>query len=196
MKQTKHVVWNERQNSIVFHLAPISKWLSLPGSRKRRWACRRRSTWRSPDNREWSTILNSDRTWILTPVGDPSKRAPFSAANRCLLRWRRPWRRQWAGKPCSHTPPPVHCYIFTLYIPFDYWSGIILDQCKDQFNDSNIDYYLILIQGDWLVTLPLFLRKSKTLFLFVVEYSDWSHFKDNSLIVIVLEFHWSRKIIS
>ena len=50
-----------------------------------------------------------------------------------------------------------------------------------------------IIQGDWLVTLPLFLRKSKTLF--VVEYCDWSHVKDNFLVVIVLEFHWSREII-
>ena len=54
--------------------------------------------------------------------------------------------------------------------------------------------YLVEMQSDWLVTLPMFLRKSKTRF--VVEYCDWSHFKDYLLIVIVLYFHWSREIIS
>ena len=65
----------------------------------------------------------------------------------------------------------------------------------------NTKYYLWLLkhydrylQGDWLVTLPLLLRKSKTRF--VVEYCNWSHFKDYLLVVIVLEFHWSREIIS
>ena len=50
------------------------------------------------------------------------------------------------------------------------------------------------LERDQLVTLPLFLRKSKKRF--VVEYCDWSHFKDNSLVDVVLEFHWSREIIS
>ena len=50
------------------------------------------------------------------------------------------------------------------------------------------------MQGDWLVTLSLFLRKSETQF--VIEYCDLSHFKDNSLVLIVFEFHWSREIIS
>ena len=63
-----------------------------------------------------------------------------------------------------------------------------------KFNISTIKIALLIIQGDWLITLPIFFKKSKRRF--VVEYCDWSHFKDYLSVVIVLEFHWSREIIS
>ena len=54
--------------------------------------------------------------------------------------------------------------------------------------------FCMFVQGDWLVVQPMFFKKSKKRF--VVEYRDWSHFKDYLLGDVVLEFHWSREIIT
>ena len=52
-----------------------------------------------------------------------------------------------------------------------------------------------MVQGDWLFVRPMFFKKSKKK-RFVVEYCDRSHFKYYLLDDVVLEFHWSREIIS
>ena len=132
------------------------------------------------------------------------------------LRWRRYWDRPAPNRHARSTgvrgswiPNWIQSNQFPMFRPiisncseiFIFLTIISFNcNCTEISFSVNCKYVVLLlflsnvIQGDWLVTLPLFSRKSKTQF--VVEYCDWSHFKDNSLVVIVLEFHWSTEIIS
>ena len=81
------------------------------------------------------------------------------------------------------------CIILTDYMVPIFWLKMHLDFNLYSNWIKKCTVYIIANTG-WL----MFLRKSKTRF--IVEYCDWSHFKDYLLDDVVLEFHWSREIIS